>query len=71
MLGKVVKPKLLGIFVGIVTFGIIVIGYLFNAFGFGVGVDRPQRCSLFVMANGTSFENGNSVEMAWLVLDGL
>ncbi|NLA61090.1 MAG: permease [Firmicutes bacterium] len=34
MLGKVVKPKLLGIFVGIVTFGIIVIGYLFNAFGF-------------------------------------
>ncbi len=34
MLGKVVKPKLLGIFVGIVTLGIIVIGYLFNAFGF-------------------------------------
>jgi uncharacterized membrane protein YraQ (UPF0718 family) len=34
MLGKVVKPKLLGIFVGIVTLGIIVIGYLFNALGF-------------------------------------
>ncbi len=34
MLKKVVKPKLLGIFVGIVTLGIIIIGYTFNAFGF-------------------------------------
>ena len=30
MLSKVVKPKLLGLFIGLVTFGIIVIGYLFN-----------------------------------------
>lgn len=34
MLKKVVKPRLLSIFVGIVTFGIIIIGYAFNAFGF-------------------------------------
>lgn len=34
MLRKAVKPKLLGIFVGIVTVGIIIIGYLFNAFSF-------------------------------------
>lgn len=34
MLGKVVKPKLLGIFVGIVSVGIIIIGYLFNAFSY-------------------------------------
>ena len=33
MLRKVVKPKLLGIFIGIVTVGIIIIGYLFNFFG--------------------------------------
>ncbi len=32
MLRKAVKPKLLGIFVGIVTVGIIIIGYSFNAF---------------------------------------
>ncbi|MDD4754148.1 MAG: permease, partial [Desulfitobacteriaceae bacterium] len=31
MLSKVVKPKLLGVFIGIVTLGIIIIGYLFNA----------------------------------------
>ena len=31
MLGKVVKPKLLAIFVSIVSAGIIIIGYLFNA----------------------------------------
>lgn len=31
MLGKVVKPKLLGIFVAIVSVGIIIIGYTFNA----------------------------------------
>jgi uncharacterized protein len=31
MLSKVVKPKLLGIFIGIVSIGIIIIGYLFNA----------------------------------------
>jgi len=34
MLKKVVKTKLLAIFVGIVTIGIIIIGYAFNAFGF-------------------------------------
>lgn len=34
MLSKVVKAKLLWTFVGIVTAGIIVIGYTFNAFGF-------------------------------------
>lgn len=33
MLQKVVKPKLLGIFVGIVSVGILIIGYVFNAFG--------------------------------------
>ncbi len=33
MLNKVVKTKLLGIFAGIVTLGIIIIGYAFNAFG--------------------------------------
>ncbi len=32
MLSKVVKPKLLGLFIGLVSFGIILIGYLFNAF---------------------------------------
>lgn len=31
MLSKVVKPKLLGIFISIVSVGIIIIGYLFNA----------------------------------------
>ncbi|MGH4125043.1 MAG: permease [Clostridium sp.] len=34
MLSKVVKPKLLAIFVVIVATGIIIIGYLFNAFSF-------------------------------------
>ncbi|MHC1760480.1 MAG: permease [Negativicutes bacterium] len=34
MLKRVVKPKLLGVFVGIVTFGIILIGYTFNAFSY-------------------------------------
>ncbi len=34
MLSKVVKPKLLAIFVGIVAIGIIIIGYLFNAFAY-------------------------------------
>lgn len=34
MLSKVVKPKLLTIFVTIVSIGIIIIGYLFNAFSF-------------------------------------
>ena len=33
MLAKVVKPKLLAVFVGIVTVGIIITGYLFNSFG--------------------------------------
>lgn len=34
LLKKVVKPKLLAIFVGIVSVGIIIIGYLFNAFSY-------------------------------------
>lgn len=34
MLRKAVQPKLLGIFVAIVTIGIIIIGYVFNAIGF-------------------------------------
>ncbi len=34
MLKQVMKPKLLGIFIGIITFGIILIGYLFNIFSF-------------------------------------
>jgi len=34
MLSKAVKPKLLATFVGIVTIGIIIIGYAFNAFGY-------------------------------------
>lgn len=34
MLSKVVKPRLLGAFIGIVTVGIIIIGYAFNALGF-------------------------------------
>jgi uncharacterized protein len=34
MLKKVVKMKLLAIFVGVVTLGIIIIGYAFNAFGY-------------------------------------
>ncbi len=33
MLSKAVKKKLLGTFVGIVTVGIIIVGYLFNLFG--------------------------------------
>ena len=33
LLKKVVKPKLLIMFVGIVTVGIIITGYLFNIFG--------------------------------------
>jgi hypothetical protein len=34
MLKKVVKTKLLVIFAGIVTTGILIIGYTFNAFGY-------------------------------------
>lgn len=34
MLRKAVKPKLLGIFVGFVSVGIVIIGYCFNVFGF-------------------------------------
>ncbi len=34
MLRKAVKPRLLAVFIGIVVLGIIVIGYLFNAFGY-------------------------------------
>lgn len=33
MLRKVVKPKLLAVFIGIVTAGIIIMGYLFNIVG--------------------------------------
>ncbi len=32
MLRKAVKPKLLGVFIGICTIGIVVVGYLFNIF---------------------------------------
>ena len=34
MLKKVVKPRLLGLFVGIVAIGIMIIGYLFNHFAY-------------------------------------
>jgi uncharacterized membrane protein YraQ (UPF0718 family) len=34
MLSKVVKPKLLALFIAIITVGIIIIGYLFNAVSF-------------------------------------
>jgi uncharacterized membrane protein YraQ (UPF0718 family) len=34
MLNNVIKKKLLAIFIGIVTVGIIIIGYAFNAFGY-------------------------------------
>jgi uncharacterized membrane protein YraQ (UPF0718 family) len=34
MLQKVVKPRLLATFVGIVAAGIIIIGYAFNALGY-------------------------------------
>jgi len=34
MIRKAIKPKLLAVFVGIVTVGILIIGYLFNAFQF-------------------------------------
>ena len=34
MLRKAVKPKLLTLFIGVCTAGIIVVGYLFNAFQF-------------------------------------
>lgn len=34
MLKQVVKPRLLGIFFGLVTTGIIIIGYVFNAFSY-------------------------------------
>jgi uncharacterized membrane protein YraQ (UPF0718 family) len=34
MLSKAIKPRLLGVFIGIVTAGIIMIGYVFNAFGY-------------------------------------
>ena len=34
MLGKAVKPKLLPLFISVCTIGIIIVGYLFNAFQF-------------------------------------
>lgn len=34
MLSKVVKPKLLGVFIGLVTIGVIITGYVFNSFNF-------------------------------------
>jgi uncharacterized membrane protein YraQ (UPF0718 family) len=34
MLNRVVKTKLLAVFIGIVTAGIVIIGYSFNAFGY-------------------------------------
>ena len=36
MLRKAVKPKLFGIFVGICTFGIILVGYFFNAIQYNI-----------------------------------
>ena len=34
MLRKAVKPKLLALFIGVCTVGIILVGYLFNVFQF-------------------------------------
>ena len=34
MLRKAVKPKLLALFIGICMIGIIIVGYVFNAFEF-------------------------------------
>jgi len=34
MLSQVIKPRLLAIFISIVTIGIIIIGYAFNAFSY-------------------------------------
>jgi uncharacterized membrane protein YraQ (UPF0718 family) len=34
MLKRVVKPRLLVVFMGIVTVGILIIGYAFNSFGY-------------------------------------
>ena len=34
MLRKAVKPKLLGLFIGICTIGIVIVGYFFNAIQF-------------------------------------
>lgn len=34
MLSKAIKKKLLGTFIGIVCVGIIIVGYLFNIFGY-------------------------------------
>jgi hypothetical protein len=34
MLSKVVKPKLLGVFAGIVSVGILIIGFAFNGFSY-------------------------------------
>ena len=34
MLRKAIKPKLLALFIGVCTVGIVVVGYLFNAFQF-------------------------------------
>ncbi len=34
MLRKAVRPKLLALFIGICTTGIIIVGYLFNVFQF-------------------------------------
>ena len=34
MLRKAIKPKLLGLFIGVCTVGIILVGYFFNAFSF-------------------------------------
>ena len=31
ILRKVLKPRLIGVFIGVVTLGILVVGYLFNA----------------------------------------
>ena len=47
MLSKVVKPKLLCIFVGIVTIGIVITGYLFNSFNFLLYTKHLQRSLIY------------------------
>jgi hypothetical protein len=35
ILRKVLKPRLIGVFVGVIAVGIILVGYLFNALNLG------------------------------------
>ena len=45
MLRKAVKPKLLALFIGVCTIGIIIVGYLFNVFQFIL-----KSCSLSILS---------------------